>query len=232
MPSVCSNPPLFPAFVAQSSMVFEESALPHEQFPDLLLPTSLETAVNKRKNEFLAGRWCSRAALRRCAPELAHCPIDIGPHRAPLWPVGIVGAITHTDGFASVAVARTTEARGIGIDAEVVINNVVAMRIAHYIATEDELSAAMSAGGIGPGLALTIVFSAKETLFKALYPHVGRYFDFSAARLERIDPGDGCFQVRLLSDLTSEWTAGSVFDGNYEVNSRGLKDLVCTAMVV
>jgi enterobactin synthetase component D len=196
------------------------------------VPPSLERAVDKRKNEFLAGRWCSREALRRCAPELAHCPIGIGTHSAPLWPVGIVGAITHTHGFASVAVARSAEARGIGLDAEVLIVNGIAMRIAHSIATKDELSAVMSAGDIGPELALTIVFSAKETLFKALYPHVGRYFDFSVARLEHIDPRDGCFQVRLLSDLTSEWIAGSVFDGNYEVKGGGFKDLVCTAMIL
>jgi enterobactin synthetase component D len=221
---VRTNPPLFPAFVAQHTIAFDESASPAEQFPDLALPESLRNAVDKRKNEFLAGRFCAREALRQVAPELADVPIPVGAQRAPVWPDGIVGAITHARGFASVAIARSADARGIGLDAEIEIAVDVAPTIADTITAKDELDAAIEATGLPYNVALTVIFSAKETLFKALYPSVGRYFDFLEAR---IDPKGGVFQSRLLSDLTSEWTAGSLFQGRYLTNG-----LIVTAMVV
>lgn len=232
MLTTCASPALFPSFVTQCSVRFDQSAATAQQFPELALPPSMATAVTKRKNEFLAGRWCAQRALRCCAPELAGSAIEIGRHRQPLWPPGIVGSITHTRDFASVAVARTIHARGIGLDAEVIIGRDVALRIARDIAAEDELSTLTAAGDMRPELALTVVFSAKEALFKALYPQVGRYFDFNDVRFAGVDLDRRAFQLRLASDLTTEWKAGALFDGMYEVSGAARHGLVCTAIVV
>ena len=60
----------------------------------LALPVTLDKAVQKRKAEFLAGRYCARAALAQLDGSLA-VNIGIGANREPLWPPGFVGSITH-----------------------------------------------------------------------------------------------------------------------------------------
>src|SRR5277367_2552834 len=75
-------------------------------FAGISLPRELDRAVRARRTEFLAGRACARSALRKLADGRADDAIPIGPDRAPVWPAGIVGAITHAHGFAAAAVAR------------------------------------------------------------------------------------------------------------------------------
>ena len=82
---------------------------------DIDIPASLAKAVDKRLSEFVAGRYCAREALKLLG--LTQPPsIGIRPDRGPDRPEGVVGAITHTDGFAWAAVARQRDLRGIGID--------------------------------------------------------------------------------------------------------------------
>src|SRR4051794_33065331 len=74
-------------------------------------------AVPPRRAEYAAARECARSALRRLGvPEAA---VPAGPDRAPMWPTGIVGSMTHVDGYRAAAVGRAGSWTGIGIDAEV-----------------------------------------------------------------------------------------------------------------
>ncbi|WP_405845207.1 4'-phosphopantetheinyl transferase [Streptomyces platensis] len=61
-------------------------------------------AVDKRRREFTTARSCAREALRR----LGHptVPIPRGRSGAPLWPAGVVGSITHCQGYRSAAVVE------------------------------------------------------------------------------------------------------------------------------
>ena len=61
-------------------------------------------------------RTCARIALGRLG--LPPAPLLSGPKREPLWPDGVVGSITHCDGYRAVAVARADQLASIGIDAE------------------------------------------------------------------------------------------------------------------
>jgi len=221
------NPPLFPPFVSQHSVTFDKDAPDlGAQFPGVVLPDSLSRAVPKRKAEFLAGRFCAREVLRVVAPEHAESPIAIGKNREPLWPLGIVGAITHTMDFASVAVARARDALGIGLDAERVMTDENAERLLDKIAAPEEIAGMKRKTGWGTGIALTVTFSAKESVFKCLYPQVQRYFDFSDAWIEIQDGGR--FSARLLNTLTPSLTAGRTFEGRFEQNTVS----VCTGMVL
>ena len=69
---------------------------------DIPLPASLTSSVDKRKTEYLAGRWCAREALRILGFD--GIP-GMGADRAPIWPGGTVGSITHSKGTAEVMVA-------------------------------------------------------------------------------------------------------------------------------
>ena len=216
--------------MAQHSVAFDwdDATDLAEQFPGVALPDSLGRAVRKRQAEFLAGRYCVREAMRACGPEHADLLIAVGRNREPVWPEGIVGAITHTHHFASAALARSRDARGIGLDAELVMTDDLATRLLDKIATLDEASAVARKTGWGTGLALTVIFSAKETVFKCLYPQVGRYFGFHAAVIDVLDPDAGRFSARLLETLTPSLAAGLVLEGRFERDARS----VCTAMIL
>jgi hypothetical protein len=64
----------------------------------------MASAVPRRRAEFAAGRACARAALRRLG--INGWPLLVGSKREPLWPAGVVGSITHTDGLVAAAVSR------------------------------------------------------------------------------------------------------------------------------
>ncbi|MDK1493915.1 hypothetical protein QN219_28415 [Sinorhizobium sp. 7-81] len=79
--------------------------------------SAVVSAVESRRREFAIGRTCARSALSKLG--FPPCAIPGGPHRAPLWPSGIVGSITHCAGFCAAAVALQEDYVALGIDAEV-----------------------------------------------------------------------------------------------------------------
>lgn len=175
----------------------------------IALPRRLVAAAAKRRAEFLAGRLCARQALwhldgRWQAPEM-------GEDRAPRWPEGCVGSITHAHGWAAALVAPRSAYHGLGLDAERLLGDEEAARLARRVLTpaERERLPADEAA-----LAVTLTFSLKESLFKALYPLVGRRFYFPDAELLSWHP-DGRARLRLLTDLTPAWPAGRELDGHF-----------------
>ena len=182
-------------------------------FGGIVLPDHLVSAVIERRVHFLAGRHCAREALRELAPELANIPVLIGGMREPIWPFGIRGSITHTKRYAVAVVARMTRMRGLGIDVERWMKPDAPKNIGSHVTIEGELEAMSEGTGLTASEALTVVFSAKESLFKALFGAVGRYFGFHDARLTRIDMVEGTLEGRLESDLTPELAKGYRFSG-------------------
>ncbi len=228
------NPPLFPRWVAQHTVTFdvddpvELSALLRR----IELPKTLVSAVRKRQLEFLEGRFCVGEALKTCAPEYADAVVGIGPAREPLWPPGIVGSITHTHGYVSAAVARASRARAIGLDAEQVMSADQAERLLDPIADRAEVGAVARMTGWSAAAALTAIFSAKESIFKALYPEVGRYFDFRDAWIDGFDPESHTFRGRLLSTLTQSLRAGHAVEGRWTLQLPTESPAICTAILL
>jgi enterobactin synthetase component D len=164
------------------------------------VPDSLRRAVLKRQIEFLAGRVCAQQAIEHLT---GHKPASLPsrPDRAPDWPLGIVGAITHTAGYAAALVALATHYQGIGIDCEVVLN-ADNLKLQRHICVPNELEDLQAAHRTWPPeLLLTLVFSAKESLYKCLYPQVQKYFGFCAARLVTLDVEQRTFVIQLEQDL-------------------------------
>lgn len=146
------------------------------------------SAVEKRRREFAFGRACSRAALVGLGQRRPG-PILVGPHRAPVWPQGIVGSITHIEGYCAAAVASKSDFKAIGIDAAA--NRPLPPSVERVVATADEL------GDLPGGVAWpTVLFSAKEAVFKAWFPMTGRRLGFDEARV-RLDPVAGVFRAEL-----------------------------------
>ena len=178
------------------------------------MPASIQRSVAKRQTEFLAGRLCARAAVLQLDGTLA--TPGIGEDRAPVWPDHIAGTITHSNGRAAALVALKSEWQGLGIDLENLLSDERARRLAKEILTPDELQ--RMAAGCAEDLALlvTLTFSLKESLFKALFPLVQKRFYFEHAELLSWSK-DGHARLRLLTELSAQWRHGKEIEGQFAV---------------
>jgi 4'-phosphopantetheinyl transferase EntD len=153
-------------------------------------------AVESRRREFVTARRCAREALA----ELGHpaAPIRPGPKREPLWPAGIAGAITHCKGYRAAAVVPTTVLAGLGIDAEPHGPLPEGVEEAVTVPGESAMLARLTADDPATHWG-RLLFSAKESVYKAWYPLARLWLGFEDARLT-IDPADGTFHATILID--------------------------------
>lgn len=123
-------------------------------------------AVPKRRAEHRAGRAAARSAMKM----LGRPPVAIlkGDKGQPLWPDGLVGAITHTDTLAIAALAERRNVAGLGIDLEQADR--FHSHLAPAILTPAETTAGVDLGS---------TFTAKEAIYKAAFPLVKKLFGFS-----------------------------------------------------
>jgi enterobactin synthetase component D / holo-[acyl-carrier protein] synthase len=151
-------------------------------------------AVDKRRREFATARRCAREALAKLG--VPDTPVLSGKNREPLWPDGIVGSITHCQGYRAAAVARRQDLASVGIDAEphaplpdgvlrVVALPQEAVRLAELSASDPERCWDR------------LLFCAKESVYKAWFPLAGRWLGFHDADIV-IDPEAGTFAATLL----------------------------------
>jgi 4'-phosphopantetheinyl transferase EntD len=129
----------------------------------------------QRKREFRVGRACAREALSRFG--WAGWPLLPDASRAPVWPDGMVGSITHSMDYCAVAVGRRRAWAGIGIDAEAIGR--VQETIAPLVCMKDELFALDKCSADRRHALLALLFSAKESVFKAVFPRTSVVFDFT-----------------------------------------------------
>lgn len=151
-------------------------------------------AVEKRRREFVTARACAREALTQLG--LPAQAVPAGARGEPRWPAGVVGSITHCDGYRACAVARATDLLTVGVDAEVneplpegVLSDIALPREREWI------------DGLGRE-ALSVrwdrlLFSAKESVYKAWFPLAESWLGFEDASVA-IDRGFGAFTARLL----------------------------------
>jgi enterobactin synthetase component D len=182
----------------------------------VVIPEQMARAVPKRLAEFVAGRALAHRLLeqRGCMQKVA---IREG-ERAPLWPPGFVGSITHSHGIAACAVLAESEARSVGIDIEHWMSGETAAAVGERIWTLEE-AAVFEAGGWDAVQALTVVFSAKESLYKALNPLCHRFFGFTEAKVTAFagDVDAGSLTLELQETLNSEYVCGRALDVHYRV---------------
>ncbi len=166
----------------------------------------VDHAAPERRDHFLRGRACAHMAL-------ATVGLDGGPvlrdGRAPAWPCGAVGSITHTDGYVAAVAAAGVTCRSIGIDAEQRLP--LAARVAQRVHTHGELNHHRTLDPAIPWA--TIAFSIKESLYKAWNPLERRWLghrdvevtfidgDSAELRFLRADDASG-FRIR---DLWVQW---------------------------
>jgi 4'-phosphopantetheinyl transferase EntD len=151
-------------------------------------------AVEKRRREFATGRDCAHRALQRLgAPAV---PVLAGNRGEPVWPLGVVGSITHCRDYRGCAVAAAVDLAAIGIDAEP--HEPLPEGLIERVAGGEEKGALAELARAEPGHAWDrLLFSAKEALYKAWYPLTERWLGFEDAVLT-IEPRERTFAARLL----------------------------------
>ncbi|MEU3168555.1 4'-phosphopantetheinyl transferase superfamily protein [Streptosporangium sp. NPDC006930] len=201
---------ILPPWVASSER-FEDP-------PDVVLfpeeEEAVARAVEKRRREFGTARHCARQALAELG--LPPAPILPGERGAPVWPDGVVGAITHCAGYRAAAVSR--DALTIGIDAEP--HEPLPDGILPAVSLPEERAAlARLDDDVHWG---RLLFSAKESVYKAWFPLARRWLGFEEAHL--VFSPSGTFTARLL-------VPGPVVDGRELTGFTG-RWLVSDGLVV
>jgi enterobactin synthetase component D / holo-[acyl-carrier protein] synthase len=158
-------------------------------------------SVAKRRNEFITVRYCAREALGELG--LPPVPILKGDKGEPCWPEGVVGSLTHCEGFRGAAVARRADARTVGIDAEP--HDVLPKGVLDAISLPIERH---ELAALPTGLHWDrILFCAKEATYKAWFPLTHRWLGFEDAHITFSVDGSGSagsFESKILVDPRAE----------------------------
>lgn len=196
---------LFPSSVIAcggSIQDYQGDLFPEEQ-------ACVERAVVKRIREFTAGRTCARIALEQL--NVSSSPILPDAKRAPIWPEGIVGSITHTDEKVAVAVAQKSDIQSIGIDMEAIDR--VEQKLWKMLFTEKEQSYLSSLSSDTQQLHSTLFFSAKECFFKFQFPLTKQWVEFQQASIAITD--ENKFTVTLDEAVAHELELDISYTGNF-----------------
>ncbi|PIE24932.1 MAG: hypothetical protein CSA62_01710 [Planctomycetota bacterium] len=167
---------LFAASCAVAVCSHETQALLNPQ-EELLV----QGAVDKRKREFGAGRHAARACLAQLGVQGEPVLLK-GEKREVLWPEAYVGAISHRPPCSVAVAAQKAQFRSLGLDIEK--RGRVEAKLWRLIFVESELAWLRSQDAEQGLENATLLFSAKESLYKLQFPLSHEYVDFRQARLE------------------------------------------------
>ncbi|MFF8379432.1 4'-phosphopantetheinyl transferase [Streptomyces sp. NPDC015661] len=179
----------------------------HEHAPVWLFPEEealMARAVPGRRGEFATGRLCAHRAL--AALGVPASPLLRGRRGAPAWPEGTVGSITHCAGYRGAAVARSARFLALGIDAEPHAPLPSGVHEAVVFGAEEARLRELAARR--PDIAWDrLLFSAKESVYKAWSGYGGAWLGFEDAEVRPCPPPRartapsgtvGRFRARLL----------------------------------
>jgi 4'-phosphopantetheinyl transferase EntD len=188
-----------------------------EEFGDLpdvrLFPDEeavMANAVDNRRREFATARACARTALAKLGVPAA--PIVPGSRGAPQWPPGVV---------------LGRDVVTIGLDAEP--NDTLPDGVLKVVACDAEAARIVALKAAMPEVSWDrLLFSAKESVYKAWFPLARRWLNFKDTRVD-FDPVHPTFSARLLVDgpvVNGEMLTG--LDGRWLVGNG----LLATAIVI
>lgn len=167
----------------------------------------LRTRRMERQAEFIAGRYLASRMLLEKGIDNKH--VGRGCHGEPLWPLGFTGSISHTSNQVVCALACKSDIRYLGLDIEPTLTSPMAGEIEGLVINPDEKALAID-NGILPAQLVSMAFSAKESLFKAVSHEAGTGFGFDSARVVGFH-GTG-LTLELSTGISSSLPKGRRFD--------------------
>ena len=139
----------------------------------LALPPNHQFSL-KRLSDFSTGRYCAIKALEQLGIQDAIIPI--GEDRAPIWPEGIVGSISHCDSLTGAIVAKNSDHISLGLDIEEIGR--VTPDLWDLVFTENEKNYLFRLSDEDILVQSTAIFSIKEAFYKFQHPLTKTYLDF------------------------------------------------------
>ena len=179
--------------------------------PEDLFPIEREhvvRAVDTRVAEFAAGRMCARAAMAVLG--LESTPIPAGKDRAPIWPEGVVGSITHTDDYCVAVVGEAKQFAALGIDAESAGR--LKPELWHLTLHTEERKVLLGMNGVAAQAQATVLFSAKEAFYKCQYARTRSWVGFEDV-IVRIK--DDTFEVTVVEQTRPVFQVQKRWTGRY-----------------
>jgi 4'-phosphopantetheinyl transferase EntD len=176
-------------------------------------------AVAKRRREFAVVRACARRAMEKLG--VPPQPILPGERGAPQWPAGLTGSMTHCDGYCAAALVRATDLASLGIDAEP--HGPLPEGVLESVSLPAERDRLRELAETQPAVHWDrLLFSAKESVYKAWFPLTGMWLEFTEADIRiLVEPGkrlSGTLRAELLvpGPLVGGERRG-VFEGRWTV---------------
>ena len=189
---------------------FTELTMPAEE----LWPEEKELAFNfsaRRLGSFSTGRFCARKAIRQILGK--EFPVGMGSSGTPVWPAGLVGSISHTDGLTGAIVASADDYASVGLDIE---SRTAVDRSLWDVLFDASEQQRLNASPTPDELA-TLYFSMKEAYYKMQYPLTGSFLDFRDVRLEDGPKGMWINRLKPLTETAPTHQAGYIFSGKFVV---------------
>ncbi|NLD85553.1 MAG: 4'-phosphopantetheinyl transferase superfamily protein [Actinomycetales bacterium] len=165
-------------------------------------------AVATRRADFAWARACAREAMTRLGVPAG--PVVRGGRGMPVWPPGVVGTLTHTNGLRAAALGSADRVRSVGLDVEP--HAPLADGVLGVVSLPEEAEWVRAVGEEMPSVHWdTLLFTAKEATYKAWYPLTRRWLGFEDAHITLVpdrddDKGDddtvvtGVLRSRILVD--------------------------------
>jgi len=167
----------------------------------------------KRQNEFLTGRICSRRALEIF--EISDFPILYNENKLPLFPSDIVGSISHTSKYCIVAIGSSKNYLSIGVD----IERLSRMQSEYFdtICTNDELLFLKTYSNNEQIEKATIFFAAKEAFYKMQFKLTSTVLNFKDITCSIVD--SNTFSATLNKDINNYFLINKTYHGRYAIEN-------------
>jgi len=158
----------------------------------------INTYSQKRIVDFATGRYCARQALGKLG--ITSCEILLGKYREPIWPIGIVGSISHSDSLTGAIVAKNKDFHSIGIDIETI--GFVKRDLWDILFTNNEKKILSSLSDNEADIYSSVLFSMKECFYKMQFPLSKTLLDFTCVEITK---NNQCFELNVVANLPTKY---------------------------
>ncbi len=219
----------YPRGYTQARALFDESiavavtdprsahnrALPQESGP-------MARMASIRQKAYTAGRSAAHSAMR----ELGHpvAPVLMAPDRAPVWPRGLTGSISHSQTCCIAAIGHMDRVAALGVDVEE--DSDLDHDLLSTVCTVDERAWLSVLPQAQAGVMAKLIFSAKECAYKCQYSRSKTLFGFDTLCVTPA-PVSGRFEATFLSDIP-HFPVGTRLSGRFAIEDG----LIITAMTI
>lgn len=189
------------------------------------IPKVIECSVETRRAEFLAGRMMAFQALK-FSGFASHEQIKASKNKGPIWPCGYLGSISHSKEFIFTAACEGKKCNSLGVDLEHIFSLETYNNVSKHVHTKSEINIFLNTG-ISELAASTIIFSAKESLYKALFKYVNQFFGFEVANIISVDMKTYTLEIELIEEFRLKYN----LKDKYKCYFNKINDIVITLVI-